>query len=451
MANSVNYHVLESEMDSMLHDTDDATLKEETHSHSIGMRKTPMKSIIIMVLSIVLVLLILVVIGVLSVTYLNCQDEKPKIIVVLVDGLRWDLYNVSMSALKSVAENGVRAESMVPTFPSLSSPNMYSIATGLFSESHGVVHNLVFDVENKTQSHSFEEGLTVDYWWDQPGVEPLWITARRAGFKTGTIMYPGGSVSIKEMRPNKNVFYSFNATMKDGVDIAIEWLIDDDLDLVFLYNTSLDDTLHQYGVNSPQADAVVKEMDDGLGYLLQKLENHTLANSVNVIVVSDHGHHNITEVVPLFGRGVNRDDFEFYLEVYGPMTLLQPKEEKMDDVYETLKKIEHFHVYKKEEIPKDLHYRNNERIPSMLILGDLGTVLNVGLNSSSTVRSTHGWNSSYMEMHSVFYAQGPAFKEGFMSKSFTNVDVYPLMCKILGVTPRPNNGTLDIVQNMLTT
>ncbi|XP_077870539.1 ectonucleotide pyrophosphatase/phosphodiesterase family member 7-like [Saccoglossus kowalevskii] len=298
MAGSIKYHVLKSEVDFTYPD-DEPDLEDEAQLHSKVIHRTPMKKIMITVLSIMLMMLFLVSLGVLSLTFCKCKHEKPKIIVVFVDGLRWDLYNVSMPALKSVAENGVRAESMVPTFPSLSSPNMYSIATGLFSESHGVVTNLVFDVKYKNQLHSFEEGLTVDYWWDQPGVEPLWITARRAGFKTGTIMYPGGSVSIKEMRPNKNMFYSFNATMKNGVDIAIEWLIDD-LDLVFLYNTSLDDTLHQYGVNSPQADAVVKEMDDGLGYLLQKLENHTLANSVNVIVVSDHGYHNITEVVPMF-------------------------------------------------------------------------------------------------------------------------------------------------------
>jgi hypothetical protein len=76
-------------------------------------------------------------------------------------------------------------------------------------------------------------------------------------------------------------------------------------------------------------------------------------------------------------------------------------------------------------------------------------------------------------MWPIFIAHGPAFKKNFKIDSFKNVDIYPLMCHILGVQPgtacfRPithhksnfslnkltflaiNNGSLERVLNMLT-
>ena len=52
-------------------------------------------------------------------------------------------------------------------------------------------------------------------------------------------------------------------------------------------------------------------------------------------------------------------------------------------------------------------------------------------------------------MHSFFLAQGPAFKEGFVSEPFKNVTIYSLMCHLLGIEPAPKNGLLQAVQHLL--
>ena len=52
-------------------------------------------------------------------------------------------------------------------------------------------------------------------------------------------------------------------------------------------------------------------------------------------------------------------------------------------------------------------------------------------------------------MSPFFIAYGPAFKKGYVSGPFDSVDIYPLMCYILGITPAPNNGSLDNVKHML--
>ena len=46
-------------------------------------------------------------------------------------------------------------------------------------------------------------------------------------------------------------------------------------------------------------------------------------------------------------------------------------------------------------------------------------------------------------------AHGPAFKKSFQIEPFHNVDIYPLMCRVLKVKPAINNGTLANVIDML--
>ena len=68
---------------------------------------------------------------------------------------------------------------------------------------------------------------------------------------------------------------------------------------------------------------------------------------------------------------------------------------------------------------------------------------------TDVLKGEHGYNNSLMSMHPFFIAHGPAFKEGYQMKPFHNVDVYPLLCHILGIEPSVNNGSLDKVKMML--
>lgn len=61
----------------------------------------------------------------------------------------------------------------------------------------------------------------------------------------------------------------------------------------------------------------------------------------------------------------------------------------------------------------------------------------------------HGYNNSLPSMHPVFVARGPAFRRDYTKASMKSVDLYPLMCDILGVKPLPNNGSLSNVQELL--
>ena len=70
------------------------------------------------------------------------QQEKPYVILISADGFRYD-YAEKYKAehLLALANEGVKAASMVPSFPSVTFPNHYTIVTGLYPAHHGLVNN----------------------------------------------------------------------------------------------------------------------------------------------------------------------------------------------------------------------------------------------------------------------------------------------------------------------
>lgn len=52
-------------------------------------------------------------------------------------------------------------------------------------------------------------------------------------------------------------------------------------------------------------------------------------------------------------------------------------------------------------------------------------------------------------MHPFFVARGPAFWHNHTSPTFDNLDIYSLICEILGVEAGPHDGNLTNVENML--
>eukprot|EP00057_Strongylocentrotus_purpuratus_P026173 XP_011680647.1 PREDICTED: ectonucleotide pyrophosphatase/phosphodiesterase family member 7-like [Strongylocentrotus purpuratus] len=383
------------------------------------------------------------------------HGEKQKVILLLADGLRWDSYGLDLTNLKEVERNGVKASWMNGVFISMSTPSMYSIATGLYPESHGAIHNLYFDPVTKNRTYSYPEALNITEWFDT-GAEPVWVTAIMQGLHAGTILYPGGNVPIKGISPDKNIpsteWFWLNYNMTSRIYDAISWLTDDDFDLIMLYFDNPDEWLHKYGIGSQEAIDKLYEVDDAIGYLFRVLEERGLDETVNVIILSDHGHINseTSKHVNLYDY-IASSDVDFIIADYGPNFQMVAVEGKLDEVYEALKSAHPaLHVYKKEEIPERLHYGNHERVLPIFGFVDPGWHLHttIGANDSFTL-SDHGYDTQWMVMKSSFYAQGPYFRRNYAAVPLESVDVYQLMCEILSLDPAPNNGSRDRYVDML--
>lgn len=71
----------------------------------------------------------------------------------------------------------------------------------------------------------------------------------------------------------------------------------------------------------------------------------------------------------------------------------------------------------------------------------------------SILAADHGHDNRLPNMHPFFIAHGPAFKKGLKGAApFNSVDIYPMVCHILGLhrdTWAENDGNLANVEHIL--
>ena len=382
----------------------------------------------------------------------GCAEVKnsSKLLLVSFDGFRWDYLqrrNTKLNNFGKLISDGVKAKWIEDVFVTQTFPNHYTIVTGLYEESHGIVANRFYDpVLNKTFAYS----ATEDEFW---GGEPIWITNQLHSHHSGVYFWVGSEAKVKNMRPT--IYKTYNSSMPwiERVDTVVNWLTngfnDQDINLALLYFNQPDHDGHKYGPESDEVTETIQRCDNITGYLISRLEETGIFNDLNIIITSDHGMTELSEerTVDI----TNYVDPRYILKVinYGVGTAIWPNDDHdLERIYNNLKKIgPHIKVYRKEDIPTVYHYTNNVRIPPILLVPDDGWWINY--DSSLPMMGSHGYNNRLLDMHPFFIAHGPAFKQNFLSEPFSSVNIYSLMCHLLGFPPAPNNGSLENISHIL--
>jgi predicted AlkP superfamily pyrophosphatase or phosphodiesterase len=216
---------------------------------------------------------------------------KPTVILISLDGFRADyLKKYSAPNLGRLAAEGVRARWLIPSFPSLTFPNHYAIATGLYPQDNGIVDNSIYDpVTESSFSMSNDEAVRDGRWW---WGEPIWITAEKQGQRAGVYFFPGSEAEIEGVRPTYWKHYDGKVPNSERVDTVLSWL---DLPATqrptffALYFSDVDTAGHDSGPDSEGVGNAVARVDETVGRLMQGLEERNLYDRINIIVVSDHG------------------------------------------------------------------------------------------------------------------------------------------------------------------
>src|ERR1700686_1167950 len=118
------------------------------------------------------------------------QQAKHYVVLVSLDGFRYD-YATKYGAknLLAMATRGASApEGMIPSYPSVTFPNHYSIVTGLYPDHHGIVGNTFYDPARK-QSYSYTNPKTTGdgSWYNGT---PLWVLAEKQGMRAASFFWP---------------------------------------------------------------------------------------------------------------------------------------------------------------------------------------------------------------------------------------------------------------------
>lgn len=378
----------------------------------------------------------------------------PLLIVISFDGFRHDyLTKASTPNLHRLIETGVVGKWMKSAFITKTFPNHYSIATGLYEESHGIIGNEMFD---PTFNETFNLSNSDPKWWDNGNVLPVWIANQQENSlrHSGSMMWPGAHVKIR----NQTIFYSYqyNSTIpwEKRIDIVMTWLTNDTnpANCIFLYFEQPDAAGHRYGPDSKEVIKEIIRADNITGYLIKKLEEYELFEKINLIILSDHG---MSKVVADHIIDMDKIINSSLYKKFGnsPVWNILPTEGQEEYVFEKLKngsKNFKYTVYHKEEIPESYHYRKNRRVMPILIVADPGWEFITENENINDIGGQHGYNNSMSEMWPIFIAHGPIFQHNYSTSSFSNVDVYPLMCHILNIhCSKSINGSLMNVWNML--
>jgi predicted AlkP superfamily pyrophosphatase or phosphodiesterase len=392
----------------------------------------------------------------LSILFVSCnqtgKDETNYLVVLSMDGFRWDYPDKTPTPnLDSIAKIGVKAEAIIPAFPSKTFPNHYTMATGLFPDNHGLVNNTFYDEETDA-IYRISDSATRNnpYYY---GGEPIWVTAAKAGMKTASFFWVGSEIPIKGVQPDYWKSYDGSFPYEQRVDTIIYWLSLPEAQrpqLIMWYFDEPDAIGHRYGPDHAQTLAEVTYIDSLVGVFCKKVNALPHAGRINLIFTSDHGMTEISEEMV-----VNLDEFipEAWVErVVGgnPNFNIAAADGYVDSVYHLLQRVKNIQAWKNGGVPERLHYGNHSRTLDLTVVADPGWSIHWKRNPGySNSGGTHGYDPAFGDMHAVFYATGPSFKQNWVHPSFENVNLYVLMSELLGLQPASNDGNIEHVKGML--
>lgn len=387
------------------------------------------------------------------------QQKKSRphpVLLISFDGFRHDYFTQANTPnFDSLAAEGVKAEGLIPVFPTKTFPNHYAIATGLYPENSGLVANTMYDPKFGDWYRISDRQAVEDNRWYRG--EPIWNTVEKQGLTAGTLFWVGSEADVQEMYPTYWKKFDSSMPYKARIDTVVKWLSYPDekrVDFATLYFSLMDHAGHRYGPESDSVKVALQRADSLIGYLKARMNKEQLWDKTNVIIVSDHG------MAPLDKEKIIMldtiiDTAKIERMTWGAISMIQPKDGQLEVMFSQLKAGEnHYRVFKKEDLPERYHLKNNRRIPSLVVVPDLGYMIikqkdrqafNDGLPGGM-----HGYDNNEKAMEGIFLAHGPGFKRNLQIGSFQNIHIYELMSHLLKIKPAPNDGSPDSIQVMLT-
>ena len=381
------------------------------------------------------------------------QLSKPYVILISADGFRYDYADKYHAAnLLRLRATGIQAKSMIPSYPSVTFPNHYTVATGMYPSHHGLVYNQFYD-RNRKASYAMSDRKAVEdgSWY---GGIPIWVLAEQQGMVSASYHFVGTEAAIQQTLPTYWYKFSDAKNIDFRIQKVVDWLqLPEDIrpHLITFYMSDADHSGHTYGPDTKQTEEAVQYVDAAIGKMVEKV--NALGLPVNFIFLADHGMAAVDTVTKINIASMI-DTSRFILKGGGTSLHLYVKNPvEIHSLYEELKKKENgFVVYLRENIPAKWHYDKSEdrfdRIGDILVVPIYPKVLSGW--SGRIMPGAHGFDPAIPVMHATFYAWGPQFKKGKTIPSFENVNVYPMVCRLLGLTyAHEIDGKLKVLKKIL--
>ncbi|WP_405235006.1 alkaline phosphatase family protein [Lentisalinibacter orientalis] len=379
--------------------------------------------------------------------------DKPYVVLVSIDGFGRDFRDKTETpALDELTATGISATSLVPVYPTLTFPNHYSIATGLYPADHGLVANHFPAADGGSWYRMYDRDAVQDGSWY--GGDPLWVVAEQNDMLTAAFFFVGTEADIEGIRPTYWYPYDGSVPGETRVDQVLDWLAlpaPGRPHLVTLYFDEVDLAAHRSGPDSAETRAAIRRVDGHLGRLLEGIERLPVADRVFVIVVSDHGQlatdrtalpYVLSDHVDL--TGVTTRDGSSHLNLWLDAHDAARAAAIRDRVNATW---EHGRAWLRTESPA--HWRvpdDDARFADIVLMAEPGhTVVSRPDRVARIKAGNHGWDPSVPAMHGIFAARGPGLPAGVSVGERHVTDVYPLVTAILRLPDA--RGELPVIRD----
>ncbi|KAJ8645053.1 hypothetical protein MRB53_006801 [Persea americana] len=388
--------------------------------------------------------------------------HKPVVLLISTDGFRFGYqFKTPTPNIGRLIANGTEAETgLIPVFPTLTFPNHYAIATGLYPSHHGIINNYFID---PTTGEFFSMKSHEPKWWLG---EPIWETVVNHGLKAATYFWPGSEVVKGNWNCPLNFCRHYNGSVpfEERVDTVLQYfdLPSSEMPVFMtLYFEDPDHQGHQVGPDDPQITEAVARIDRMIGRLIQGLEKRGLFDDVTILLVGDHGMVGTCDKKLIF-----LEDLAPWIEIpddwvlsHTPVLSIRPPlgvspsdvVGKMMDGLSSGKvdNGKNLRVFVKEDLPERLHYSASDRIPPIIGLVEEGFKVEYKRSKRKECGGAHGYDNAFFSMRSIFVAHGPQFARGRKVPSFENVEIYNLITSILEIKGAPTNGTASFPSSIL--
>ena len=399
---------------------------------------------------------------------------SSKVLLLSLDGFRWDyfyMHKEQLPNLHKIAQNGVFVHNgLMNNWVTNTFPSHRSLLTGLYEESHGIVGNTFFAPE---LNDTFYKWTTDEKFWNWS--TPIWKVAEDQGVPSGCVSIAG--CDVKEQQPSHFVEWSRDYTFRDLIDKSVDMFmkpksskgrrnVDSSkeskkpAEAVFFYYYKVDYAGHKYGPDGKEMKDVLKEVDNELEYLVDRLA--TLRNFYNIyidlIITSDHGMLSINKTIVL-DNDINKSVAKEVVNRGNIVHIWPYKDPSMEPkLMAAIDKIRKrypkgFKVTRKEDLPDRLHFKKSIRCPPLMLIAEphYEFIDQEDEDEGKQIRGNHGYYPERKDMHPIFIASGRSFKENYnhTSPQIQLVDVMPLVAHLLNITPNANNGSLRGVNKLL--
>ncbi|CAO3642989.1 unnamed protein product [Cunninghamella blakesleeana] len=401
--------------------------------------------------------------------YHNGSDYfASSVILISLDGFKPDYLDLGVTPnLAKIVEQGIHSDYMYPSFPSLTFPNHWTLVTGQYPESHGIVANQFYDPEKQqTFSHGDIQCTTNKEWWNV--TEPIWVTGSKYNRRSATIMWPGSEA----IEADYIVPYKKDSSPTDEINALLE-LVDKPYGtrphFYSVYMHHVDTDGHIIGPDGSGITLSIKLVDQAIGYLMDELKKRNLDEYIHIVVVSDHGMAATNDYI-YYDDILSKESLSYIQNREAwPLLDLRPNDQAPSNatqqIYNELVQYSknhpnstHYKVYLKEEVPEKYHYSNNDRITPIVTIPDVGYTFITHNNTDKVSGKAyqplgmHGFDPFHKDMLAIFMAKGPKINQWFSIDSssnsktkvapFQNVEIYEFITEILNFNANPNNGTL---------